>query len=82
MHAWIRAEASTGFSLLPFGYSAQSRLFVHGIRAVEGVPNDAVAGSGLPLRQLDRLHRAGHATAAGRHESERLMHESAKITFN
>lgn len=38
---------------LPFGYNDESRLYVHGIRVVNGVPNDAIAGSGVPLRRLD-----------------------------
>jgi hypothetical protein len=39
---------------LPFGYGRQNTLFVHGIRVVEGVANEALAGSGLPLRVLNQ----------------------------
>ena len=40
------------FAALPFGYTADSKLFVHGIRVVNGVANDAITGSGQPLRHL------------------------------
>ena len=40
------------FAALPFGYLEQDKLFVHGIRVVNGVANEAIAGSGLPLRHL------------------------------
>jgi len=40
------------FAALPFGYGADSKLFVHGIRVVNGVANDAIAGSGTQLRHL------------------------------
>jgi hypothetical protein len=40
---------------LPFGYGAESKIFVHGIRVVNGVANEAIAESGLPLRHLDLL---------------------------
>jgi len=41
--------------VLPYGYGRQSNLSVHGIRIVDGVPNDLIAGSGakLPLKPLD-----------------------------
>src|SRR5262249_5435005 len=52
------------FVALPFGYGAQSRLFVHGIRILEGVPNEAIAGSGQQLRQLDRLEMPFSTPAA------------------
>ena len=38
---------------LPFEYGFDSRLFVHGIRVVNGVANEAIAGSGMALRRLD-----------------------------
>jgi hypothetical protein len=38
---------------LPFGYGFDSRFFVHGIRIVDGVANEAIAGSGIALRRLD-----------------------------
>ena len=38
---------------LPFGYGEKNTLFVNGIRVVNGVPNDAIAGSGRPLHHLD-----------------------------
>lgn len=37
---------------LPFGYGRDSKLFVHGIRVVNGVLNEAIGGSGLPMRDL------------------------------
>jgi len=41
--------------VLPYGYGPQSKLSVHGIRVVNGVPNDLIAGSGEALtpRPLD-----------------------------
>jgi hypothetical protein len=44
------------FSLvLPYGYGPQSKPVLHGIRIVNGVPNDLIAGSGakLALKPLD-----------------------------
>jgi hypothetical protein len=38
---------------LPFGYGFDSKFFVHGIRVVDGVANEAIAGSGMALRRLD-----------------------------
>jgi hypothetical protein len=38
---------------LPFGYGFDSKFFVHGIRVVDGVANEAIAGSGMGLRRLD-----------------------------
>jgi hypothetical protein len=40
---------------LPYGYGPQSKPVLHGIRVVDGVPNDLIAGSGEPLagRPLD-----------------------------
>jgi hypothetical protein len=38
--------------VLPFGHGQESTFFVHGIRVVDGVANDAIAGSGKPLVQL------------------------------
>jgi hypothetical protein len=52
------------FAALPFGYGAQSRLSVHGIRVVDGVPNEAITGSGRPLRRLDRLEMPFSTPAA------------------
>jgi hypothetical protein len=41
--------------VLPYGYGPQSKPSLHGIRVVDGVPNDLIAGSGqqLSLRPLD-----------------------------
>jgi hypothetical protein len=41
--------------VLPYGSGPQSKLSVHGIRVLDGVPNDLIAGSGqdFPLRPLD-----------------------------
>jgi hypothetical protein len=41
--------------VLPYEYGPQSKLSVHGIRVVDGVPNDLIAGSGQKLepRPLD-----------------------------
>jgi hypothetical protein len=41
--------------LLPHGYGPDSRIYVHGIRLVDGVANDAVAGSGVKLTPLPTL---------------------------
>jgi hypothetical protein len=41
--------------LLPYGYGPESVLYVNGIRAVDGVPNDAIAGSGRKLVKLEGL---------------------------
>jgi hypothetical protein len=38
---------------LPFGRGFDSRFFVHCIRVVGGVANEAIAGSGIALRRLD-----------------------------
>jgi hypothetical protein len=41
--------------VLPYGLGPESNLSVHGIRVVNGVPNDLIAGSGtkLALKRLD-----------------------------
>ena len=41
--------------VLPYGLGPESNLSIHGIRVVNGVPNDLIAGSGtkLPLKPLD-----------------------------
>jgi len=41
--------------LLPHGYGPDSKLYVHGIRLVDGVANEAVAGSGQKLVRLPVL---------------------------
>jgi hypothetical protein len=41
--------------MLPHGYGPQSTIYVHGIHVVDGVSNDAVAGSGKPLARLPVL---------------------------
>jgi hypothetical protein len=41
---------------LPYGYGADGKFYVHGIRVVDGVANDAIAGSGAKL-----AHRPGPA---------------------
>jgi hypothetical protein len=41
--------------LLPHGYGLDSKLYVHGIRLVDGVANEAVAGSGQKLIRLPAL---------------------------
>jgi len=38
--------------VLPYGYAPDSPLAVHGLRIVDGVPNDAVSGSGTKLPLL------------------------------
>jgi hypothetical protein len=38
--------------VLPYGLGPESLLFVHGLRIVNGVPNDAIAGSGAKLPVL------------------------------
>jgi hypothetical protein len=38
---------------LPFEYSDKNTFFVNGIRVVDGVPNDVIAGSGKPLHHFD-----------------------------
>ncbi|MGG1948446.1 hypothetical protein AB1286_32575 [Trinickia sp. NRRL B-1857] len=38
--------------VLPYGYGPNSILAVHGLRIVDGVPNDAIAGSGTKLPVL------------------------------
>jgi hypothetical protein len=38
--------------LLPYGYGPQSKIWVHGIRVVEGVANEAIAGSAEKLSRL------------------------------
>lgn len=35
--------------VLPYGYGPESNLSIHGIRVVNGVPNDLIAGSGAKL---------------------------------
>lgn len=37
---------------LPDGYGPESKFDVHGIRVVGEVPNEAISGSGVPLRRL------------------------------
>jgi hypothetical protein len=41
--------------VLPYGFGPQSKPSVHGIRIVDGVPNDLISGSGeqLASRPLD-----------------------------
>ncbi|MBV8210207.1 MAG: hypothetical protein JO133_09115 [Burkholderiaceae bacterium] len=54
---------------LPYSYGPESKLSVHGIRVVDGVPNDLIAGSGtkLALRPLDLpYHALPHLTGAYR----------------
>jgi hypothetical protein len=41
---------------LPYGYGPKSQVTVRGLRIVDGVPNDAIAGSGLKLAQLTGLN--------------------------
>lgn len=38
--------------VLPYGYGPESALSVHGLRIVDGVPNDLIAGSGTKLALL------------------------------
>ncbi|MBV8642572.1 MAG: hypothetical protein JO225_01480 [Candidatus Eremiobacteraeota bacterium] len=42
------------FVTLPYGYGAGTTFYVNGIRVVNGVPNDELAGSGAPPRRLAR----------------------------
>lgn len=54
---------------LPYSYRPESKLSVHGIRVVDGVPNDLIAGSGtkLALRPLNLpYHALPHLTGAYR----------------
>ena len=46
--------------VLPYGYGPESNLSIHGIRVVDGVPNDLIAGSGakLALKPLDAPYPA------------------------
>ena len=41
---------------LPYGFSANSQVIVRGLQIVDGVPNDAIAGSNLKLAQLTGLN--------------------------
>jgi hypothetical protein len=43
------------FAVLPLSYHDPDALAIHGIRVVDGVPNDVIAGSDKPPRHLDRL---------------------------
>jgi hypothetical protein len=38
--------------MLPYGYGPASRIDVHGIRVVDGVPNDTIGGSNQPLATI------------------------------
>ncbi len=46
--------------VLPYGYGPESNLSIHGIRVVDGVPNDLIAGSGtkLALKPFDAPYPA------------------------
>ena len=46
--------------VLPYGYGRESNLSIYGIRVVDGVPNDLIAGSGakLALKPLDAPYPA------------------------
>jgi len=46
--------------VLPYGYRPESNLSIHGIRVVDGVPNDLIAGSGakLAFKPLDAPYPA------------------------
>jgi hypothetical protein len=37
---------------VPSGYGRERSFYVHGIRVVDGVANDAMAGSGTSLKRL------------------------------
>jgi len=41
---------------LPYGYSPNSQVIVRGLRIVDGVPNEAIAGSDLKLEKLTGLN--------------------------
>jgi hypothetical protein len=41
--------------VLPYGYGPDSKLYVHGLRVVDGVPNDLLGGSGSALPRLPGL---------------------------
>ena len=41
---------------LPYGYGPNSRIAVHGIRIVDGVPNDVIPAAGAKLAQLAGLN--------------------------
>jgi len=51
-----RAGAHRFFILLPFAYGPGSKVEIHGIRVVDGVPNDAIEGSGKKLTLLAAPH--------------------------
>jgi len=51
-----RAGSHRFFILLPFGYGPDSKVEIHGIRVVDGVPNDAIEGSGKKLTLLPAPH--------------------------
>lgn len=56
--------------MLPHGYGPQSTLYVNGIRVVDGVPNDEIAGSGerlVRLPVLDAPHPALPTPAGAYH---------------
>jgi hypothetical protein len=49
------------FISLPAGHGRERSLFVNGIRVVDGVANDAIAGSGMPLARLPGVQLPGPA---------------------
>jgi hypothetical protein len=49
------------FISLPAGHGRERSLFVNGIRVVDGVGNDAIAGSGMPLARLPGVQVPGPA---------------------
>ena len=51
-----RAGSHRFFILLPFGYGPDSKVEIHGIRVVDGVPNDVIEGSGQKLTLLPAPH--------------------------
>ncbi|TDR77934.1 hypothetical protein [Paludibacterium purpuratum] len=53
--------------MLPYGYGPDSKLDVHGIRAVAGVANDSIAGSNQALAEIPmpQLQYPPHPTLAG-----------------
>jgi len=51
-----RAGSHRFFILLPFGYGPDSKVEIHGIRVVDGIPNDAIEGSGKKLTLLPAPH--------------------------
>jgi len=57
--------------VLPYDYGPASPIDVHGIRVVDGVPNDSIAGSNQPLATIPMpaIHHPPHPPLAGTYRS-------------